>query len=128
MNLVHIEQPTDYSCAPTVAAMYLGVSLEEAMRAMPDKKTGTETKALIAFLRAHGVKCQGKLTSAHRRALPRVAIVRIVWPDKKGHFVLKHDRTWLDPAMPGPFAGVAPADRKWSNGGRITSYLELPDG
>lgn len=126
LEMQHIRQPTENSCGQTCLAMYLGVSVETVLKDLPDRKRGTYSKEAINYLRRQGVRCADRLTSAHQRVLPKIALVRIVWPNKKGHLVLKVGESWFDPLLPAPFYGTLPPTREWSGGGRVASFLELP--
>lgn len=121
----HIKQPTDSSCVQACLAMYLEQPIEFVFKYLPNRKSGIKHKAMIAFLRECGVTCADHMTSAVGKRLPFMALVRIIWPDKKAHIVLKVGRTWHDPLLDAPFTGDLPASREWSGGGRVTSFLEL---
>lgn len=123
----HVKQPTDSSCVQACLAMYLEQSIDFIFKSLPNRKGGTKHKAMITFLRECGVTCADHMTSAVGKRLPRVALVRITWPNKKAHIVLKFGRTWHDPLLDAPFKGDLPASREWSGGGRVTSFLELTD-
>lgn len=75
-------------------------------------------------MRKHGAKCDDRFRPI-RYGCTEIAIVRIVWRNGKGHVVLKNGRTWHDPQLPEPFAGILPPNREWSADGRVTSYLAV---
>ncbi len=126
MVITHQMQPTLMTCAQTCIAMLLGIPVEEVMLSLPDKKSGTQHKAMIAYLHARGVSCASRLTSLYGKELPSLAFARIRLPDKQGgHLVLRAGDTWHDPALPTPFRGKLPADRHWGRGRYVTSFLDL---
>jgi hypothetical protein len=121
----HVRQPDDVTCAQACAAMLLGAPLERVLAFLPARPSGTAHRKLVAFLRRCGVDVADQFAAARGRELPRFAFARITWPDREGHLVLKVERTWHDPYLPGPFSGDLPSDRMWTGGGRVTSFLEV---
>jgi hypothetical protein len=111
--------------------MITGVPVADLIARMkPRPKTGTRGKAIIRELRDRGVRCGDRFESLRGKPFPRFAIVRIVHPDKRGHVVVKHERTWFDPLLEGPFDGDPPrgAVTTWAGGSRITSALWIGNG
>ncbi len=96
----------------------------------PTAKGGTPNVRIVRALRDHGVRCGDRFESLRGRPFPRFAIVRIVHPDKRGHVVVKYERTWFDPMLAAPFEGDPPrgAVTPWAGGSRITSSLWIGDG
>lgn len=123
-EIAHIRQPTDATCVQACLAMYLRKPITEVLVDLPHRDGGTTHKKMIAYLRAHGIPCDKRLTSARGKQLPERAIVRITWPDDTGHVVLKNGPTWHDPQLNHPFTGIC-IDWSWKQG-RITSFLALP--
>jgi hypothetical protein len=131
MAPVHVRQPTDTSCAQACIAMITGADVAELVARMkPGSKTGTRGAAIVRELRARGVRCGDRFESLRGKPFPRYAIVRIVHPNKRGHVVVKYERTWFDPLLEAPFVGDPPraAVTPWAGGSRITSSLWLDDG
>ena len=127
----HVRQPTETSCAQACIAMITGVDVNELVKRMkPGPKSGTRGAAIVRELRDHGVRCGDRFESLRGKPFPEVAIVRIVHPNRRGHVVVKHERTWFDPMLEGPFDGDPPrgAVTPWAGGSRITSALWISDG
>lgn len=128
---VHVRQPTETSCAQACIAMITGVPVADLIARMnPGPKSGTRGAAIVRELRNHGVRCGDRFQALRGKPFPRFAIVRIVHPDKRGHVVVKFERTWLDPLLESPFEGDPPrgAVTPWAGGSRITSALWIGDG
>lgn len=128
--IVHVRQPTETSCAQACIAMITGVSVHELIARMtPGRKTGTRGAAIVRELRDRGIRCGDRFVSLRGRPFPRFAIVRIIYPNKRGHVVVKYERTWFDPGLEGPFDGDPPrgAVMPWAGGARITSALWIGD-
>jgi hypothetical protein len=122
----HIQQPTEFACAQSCAAMLLDHDdASIVMRDLPPRRTGTKHKALLAYLRDQRIVVDDRFTSARGKAFPNLALVRITWPDRVGHLVVLCHGWWHDPLLPQPFQGTPPPDLSWSSGGRITSYCEV---
>lgn len=96
----------------------------------PGRKTGTRGAAIVRELRERGVRCGDRFVPLRGRPFPRFAIIRIVHPNKRGHVIVKYERTWFDPLLEGPFDGDPPrgAVPPWTGGSRITSALWIEDG
>jgi hypothetical protein len=111
--------------------MVTGVDVRELIARMnPGARTGTRGAAIVRELRANGVRCGDRFEPLRGRPFPRFAIIRIVHPNKRGHVVVKHERTWFDPMLEAPFVGDPPRGpiTPWVGGSRITSSLWLEDG
>lgn len=126
--ITHQMQPTNATCVQTCLAMLLGLPVDKVLEKLPHKNSGTRHKPMVEFLREHGVQCADRLTILRKREVPPLALVRIRWPNKKAHLVLKVRNAWHDPELPAPFTGRLPPDRSWANQGRVTSFLEIEDG
>lgn len=127
----HVRQPTLTSCAQACIAMITGADVHTLIASMrPTARRGTPHSMIIRALCDHGVRCGNRFESVRGRELPRFAIVRIVWSDKRGHVVVKHERTWFDPFLEAPFTGDPPrgAVTPWVGGSRITSalWIDMP--
>ncbi len=116
-------------CGQCCVAMVAGVSLRRAIAAVGVEFTerGTETRQIVAGLRALGVRCSGRLrrVSRARPVLPARCLVAIIQyrPDADGerqptrsHWMVSWDGQIYDPGerWPEGFAG-------W----KITTYLEI---
>ena len=131
MSIVHVRQPTESSCAQACIAMITGASvLDLIARMRPGRKTGTRGAAIVRELRDRGIACGDRFVPLSGKPFPRFAVVRIVHPNKRGHVVVKFERTWFDPMLQGPFDGDPPrgAITPWAGGSRITSALWIQDG
>jgi hypothetical protein len=108
--------------------MLTGEDVHDLIAAMrPGPKTGTRGREIVRVLRLYGVRCGERFESLRGKPFPRVAIVRIVHPNKRGHVVVKHDRTWFDPLLESPFTGDPPRGSvtPWAGESRITSALRI---
>jgi len=124
--ILHVRQPTPTSCAQACIAMITGADVHALIAQMkPTAKRGTRGPDIVRVLRDHGVRCGDRFESVRGRPFPRFAIIRIVHADKRGHVVVKHDRTWFDPMLESSFTGDPPrgAVTPWVGGSRITSAL-----
>ena len=104
--------------------MYLNKDVATVIEKLPHKKSGTSNKALIGYLLDNCIICAPRFTPLLKKTLPHTALVRIRWPDKKHHIVLKAGDIWHDPIYDRPFAGTPPG-REYLPGGIIVSFLEL---
>lgn len=131
MNIQHVRQPTETSCAQACIAMITGVPVEELVARMrPGPRRGTRGAAIVRELRDHGVRCGDRFESLRGKPFHRFSIVRITHPNKLGHVVVKFESTWFDPMLEAPFVGEPPrgAVTPWVGGSRITSSLWIGDG
>lgn len=134
VKFTHVKQPNGYTCAPAAVAIVTGDSLDELIAELhPTEKSGTRHALMIRALKRRGVRCGERFESLRGRPLPHTAIIRISYPDKRvGHVVVKHGRTWFDPALDAPFDGepimTVSGQRVWIGCARITSSLWLGDG
>lgn len=136
MSYAHVKQPNGYTCVPAVVAIVTGAPLDELIAEMrPTPRGGTPHKKLIRALRDRGVRCGDRFVPCRWKTLPHSAIIRITHPKgvkPGGHVVVKIGRTWLDPALDGPFTGepirLVSGDLVWVQGSRITSSLWFGDG
>jgi len=129
--ITHVRQPTETSCAQACISMITGTDVSFLIERMrPGSKTGTRGSAIVRELRALGVRCGDRFVPMRGKSFPRIAIVRIVHPDKRGHVVVKYETTWFDPLLEAPFVGDPPrgAVTPWSGGSRVTSALWVSDG
>lgn len=119
-----VRQPDGVTCAQAVSAMLLGVDVWHVLEHLPAKRGGTKHRKMIEFLRSRGVDLDTRFRSARKPPWPVNAIVRVTWPDGKGHVVLKQSHYWFDPEHERPFAGTLPSDRRYAIG-RVTSFCEV---
>lgn len=129
-TLTHVKQPTPTSCAPACVAIVTGEDVHKLIAEMrPGPRRGTPHARIIRALRDRGVRCGDRFETVRGRPIPRFAIVRISYPDKRGHVVVKHERTWFDPMLDAPFRGDPPRGpvTLWAGESRITSALWIGD-
>lgn len=96
----HVQQRPG-GCGLACFAMITGLSLDESER-LVGKKRGTRTKDLVIALRKLGYKCQDKLQRinfVNPSPCPG-SLVKVVWPDKRSHWVLVAYNGVYDPADP----------------------------
>lgn len=125
-KFAHVTQPNDYTCGAAVVSIVTGAPLAEVIAEVrPTQKRGTPHARIIGALRARGVLCADRFVSIRGKSLPLVGVVRILFPGKQGHVVVKNGNTWFDPLLKQSFTGMPPANRWGDDGSRITSFLEI---
>lgn len=118
-------QPTPNSCGQTVLAMLLDVPVTRAIR---DLGTAPTTAARLRCYLTLCKRVAGK-PRRYRGTLPPLAIVRVIWNEKRHctHWILYADGRFYDPAEP---------ESRWNDdkfpragevrtGGRILSFFEV---
>ena len=117
MKEIHyIQQPTEYLCGQTCAAMITGVSVDEVIRVMNnDKATGK--KDLERALAHYGIAQAKTMTKADNSThLPPVCILKVLLPGYS-HWILYSHGKYYDPEF-----GLT---EELYCKARIQSYLEL---
>lgn len=128
-KLTHVIQPTPTSCAQACASMVLNRPLERVLEELPHTmKVGTKHRALIKYLKHHGLRCSDRFLSAHTHALPSFCIVRVTWSKTRAHLIVKDGDIWHDPLFVEPFKPwLVMRDRQYGKG-RVTSFVEINNG
>jgi hypothetical protein len=114
-TIKYIPQPNFYACDQACLAMAAGISIEEAMAVMGDKK-GVGSAAMYKALKKYkiGYTSWRRVTSIDD--LPPLCILGVKFPDY-GHSVLFYNGVFYDPEF-----GVMTT---YTPNGEIENYIEL---
>ncbi len=127
MPVVHVQQPEGSKlCGHSVAAMVLGVPLDEAVVKVGHRR-GTRTRELVAALGAQALA--GRLTVIGRTPLlevPDPCVLKVCWDEKsRSHYALRVGYFVHDPLYPAAVDLLEWTGLVARKLGRITSFLPV---
>lgn len=87
-------------CGQACLAMILGISIDEAIKLLNNKKKSTSLyDDLAVALERHGYEVKKHTGEVDWDEVPDNSIIRVVFPTKAGHFIIKHRGKYYDPAI-----------------------------
>lgn len=105
-------------CGQTCLAMILGISIDEAIKLLNNKKRSTSLyKDIAVALERQGFEVEKHTGQIEWDEVPNNSIVRVVFPNKAAHFIIKHDDRYYDPAI-----GIV---ERYNDYRKITHYIKF---
>lgn len=100
MEIKYVSQPEESKqCGQACLSMITGVPVEDICKELKKYWHTDITKDFIPHLKKHGFKA--KLVSKEFMSfdeIPNNSIIRVCWFNSKGHFIVKHNDIYYDPA------------------------------
>lgn len=87
-------------CGQACLAMILDISIDEAIKLLNNKKKSTSLyDDLAVALERHDFEVGKSTGEVDWDEVPDNSIIRVVFPTKAGHFIIKHRGKYYDPAI-----------------------------
>lgn len=104
-------------CGQTCLAMITGKSIQEVCKDMNKYRSTSLFKDIAKYLEKQGYKVTKHTGRVEFDEVPDNSVIRVTFPNKAGHFIIKHKGKYYDPAV-----GVV---EEFNNYRKITHYIKF---